>query len=193
MDNQVLKMHIENTRNLPIAFDLHLSKARGRRPLVVFCHGFKGFKDWGSFNYIAKCFANAEMHFLKFNFSGNGTTPNDLLNFADVDAFGNNNFSKELEDLDCVLNWVESDFEKTAGCSFSSITLMGHSRGGGIAILKAAKDSRIKKLITWAAVADFEKMLGSYDNEQWKQDGVVYIRNARTNQNMPLHYQLYTD
>ncbi|WP_435524823.1 hypothetical protein [Chryseobacterium indoltheticum] len=36
---------------------------------------------------------------VKFNFSHNGTTVEDPENFADLEAFGNNNYSKELSDL----------------------------------------------------------------------------------------------
>ena len=68
--------------------------------------------------------------FVKFNFSHNGTTLENPSDFKDLESFGNNNFSKELYDLDKVISWICSKFK----CP--EITLLGHSRGGGISMLK---------------------------------------------------------
>ena len=46
--------------------------------LVVFCHGFKGFKDWGAWHLVAEKFAQDGFIFLKFNFSHNGIGQEDL-------------------------------------------------------------------------------------------------------------------
>ena len=70
---------------------------------------------------------------------------------------------------------------------------MGHSRGGGISILKAATNSSVKKLVSWASVSDFEKRIQNDKVNLWKERGVVYVFNSRTNQQMPLYYQFYED
>src|SRR5690606_35987204 len=76
----------------------------------------------------------------------------------------------------------------------NSLILIGHSRGGGIAILKASEDDRITKLINWAGVSDFGKRTAtSGELEQWQKDGVKYVLNGRTKQQMPHHYQFYED
>ncbi|MBL4576986.1 MAG: alpha/beta fold hydrolase [Flavobacteriales bacterium] len=156
--------------------------------LVVFCHGFKGFKDWGHFNLVAAEFASQGLTFLKMNFSHNGTTAEKPTDFADLEAFANNNFSVELDDLGVVLDWAEEHLLHPN----EELYLMGHSRGGGIAILKTAEDQRVNKLVTWSAVSDFESRFPP-DMDRFKNEGVVYIPNARTNQNMPLHYQFVED
>ncbi|MDN3655433.1 hypothetical protein QWZ08_07345 [Ferruginibacter paludis] len=74
--------------------------------------------------------------------------------------------------------------------------LIGHSMGGGIAILQAAKDERIKKLVTWASVSECKTPWGNWPLQQmtaWEQSGVQYYTNSRTKQQMPLYYQLYLD
>jgi len=38
-------------------------------PVVIFAHGFKGFKDWGTHNLVANYFAEHGFRYLKFNFS----------------------------------------------------------------------------------------------------------------------------
>jgi len=71
------------------------------------------------------------------------------------------------------------------------IYLLGHSRGGAISILKAAEDSRVKKIVTWAAVSDFISRNKQSTIDSWKEMGVVHTFNARTKQQMPLYYQFY--
>ena len=160
---------------------------------IIFIHGYKGFKDWGHWSKIGEVFVEAGFAFLKFNFAFNGTTieaPND---FADLEAFGQNNFSKELSDVQTVLDYL-SESAPQHDIDLDQLTLIGHSRGGPIALLTAAKDKRVKSVITWAAVHELDYAWQSPKNlEKWKTEGVVYALNGRTGQQMPMYYQLYED
>ena len=176
----------------PIVLDYTYTDGMSR-PIVLFCHGFKGFKDWGHFNLIAEQFAMQGFMFVKFNFSHNGTTIQAPSDFDDLEAFGMNNFSIELDDLKDVVDWLQQDEEIGSLCDVENINLMGHSRGGGVSIIYAAEDVRIKKLITWSSVSDFESRINHIDVEQWRETGVYYILNSRTNQEMPWYFQLYED
>lgn len=184
---------IEGKHGKPILTDVFYLENSKPKPIVVFSHGFKGFKDWGHFNRVAEKFAEAGFVFVKYSFSFNGTTPEHPEDFADLEAFGNNNISKELDDLGCVIDWIERNNDLEAEVDFSNLYLIGHSRGGGITILKANEDNRVKKAVTWAAVSDFERIMAVHDVEHWKREGAVYVMNARTNQQMPLYYQLCED
>jgi esterase/lipase len=107
-------------------------------------------------------------------------------------AFGNNNFCKELDDLSLVLDWVENCQELKEEIDTSKISLFGHSRGGGIAMLKSNEDSRVKKVISWASPSNFLKRLPKKEKlAKWKKLGVAYIYNGRTKQNMPMYFQFY--
>ena len=177
---------IEGSSNKPILLDMTYLKDQSINKVIIFSHGFKGFKDWGPFNKIAECFAKQGFVFIKFNFSYNGTTLENPCDFVDLDAFGNNNFCKELDDLGLVINWVCSKFKSP------EITLFGHSRGGGISILKSSEYNKISNVISWASPADFLVKLPSYEKlKVWQQKNVAYIYNGRTKQNMPLYYQFY--
>ena len=46
--------------------------------------------------------------------------------------------------------------------------------------------------MTWAAVGDFENRFVG-DIEKFRKDGVYYILNGRTKQQMPLYYQFFED
>lgn len=160
---------------------------KSNNKLVIFSHGFKGFKDWGCFDLLAQNFVEKGFTFLKFNFSHNGTTVSDPLNFTDLEAFGNNNFSKELNDLGFVLDWVENNL------SIYDVSLLGHSRGGGISMLKSGEDKRVTRVISWASPSSFLNRMPQDRIEIWKEKGVAFVYNGRTKQNMPLYLQFYTD
>jgi uncharacterized protein len=182
---------ISGSKEKPILLDCFYKDDGQPKAIVIFVHGFKGFKDWGHFNFMAEQFAQEGIVFIKFNFSHNGTTPEDPLNFSDLEAFGNNNFTIELDDLKNVMDWALSNTLIQKEIDRNKLYLLGHSRGGGITILKAGEDERVKKIATWASVSDLINRNKLRTIETWKKDGVVYAKNARTRQDMPLYYQFY--
>ena len=116
----------------PIVTDLFYNQSHVKKPLVMFCHGYKGYKDWGAFNLMTSYFLEAGFAFLKFNFSHNGGTPEQPIDFPDLEAFGHNNYTIELNDIDSVINWVTSQSDLESNIDFSKIYFIGHSRGGAI-------------------------------------------------------------
>ncbi len=188
---------IPGPNQLPITCDVFLNTYAERLPVVIYAHGFNGFKDWGNADLFAAKFAQSGFVFVKFNFSYNGTTPEKPEEFDDLDAFGKNNYTKELEDLLTVTNWVcDKNNLHGEAMDTSRIYLIGHSMGGGIATLFAAEDARVKKLVTWAGINECKTPWGNWPPDrilEWEQTGVQYYTNTRTNQQMPLYYQLYLD
>jgi uncharacterized protein len=184
---------LTGANSLPILLDVYRPDTNVPVPVVVFAHGFKGFKDWGCWHLIAEAFTAAGFAFIKFNFSHNGTTPEDPEAFGDLEAFGRNTYSKEWEDLNVVLDWITADATEFL-FDTNHLSLIGHSRGGGLAIAKAADDDRIKKLVTWASVSSLAWLWAdeAFKNH-WKNTGVIYQKNARTGQDMPLYYSLCAD
>ncbi|HET6227013.1 MAG TPA: alpha/beta fold hydrolase [Bacteroidia bacterium] len=181
--------------NKPFLGDVSFLKNGKRKPVIIFVHGFKGFKDWGPFNKMANYFAEQNFVFVKFNFSHNGTTPESPSEFLDPEAFGKDNHSTQLNDLEEVLDWVTKNGAEELKNEIDPerIYLIGHSRGGSVAILKGAEDARVKRIVTWAAVSD---LLGGYsfeDLHNWKRDGVRWVVNTRTQQRMPVYYQYIED
>jgi pimeloyl-ACP methyl ester carboxylesterase len=176
----------------PIVTDFFFKENNNKKPVVIFCHGYKGYKDWGAWNLAATTFAKNNLFFVKFNFSHNGGTLETPIDFPDLDAFGENTFTIELDDLEDVINSVLENEDFKEEIDANNITLIGHSRGGGIITIKAAENSKITNLITWSSVSDFGSRFPNGEAlEQWKKDGIAYIINARTNQKMPHLYQFY--
>ena len=152
MSTKNLNNVLEKENKKPILFDLFLKKDGKKKAVVIFCHGYKGFKDWGAWNLVAESFSRSNFFFLKFNFSHNGGTVRNPIDFPDLDSFGNNNFSLELEDLNRVIDWILTNKEYENEIDHNEITLVGHSRGGGIVLIKASESKKIKRVITWAGV-----------------------------------------
>jgi pimeloyl-ACP methyl ester carboxylesterase len=178
---------LTGAENRPFLLDAY-QPAGATKAVVLFVHGFKGFKDWGHWDRIARFFANADIAFVKFNLSHNGTTPDSPGTFDDLEAFGQNNYSKERFDIQQALHWVQERFANLP------IFLIGHSRGGAICIVEAATRTDLAGLITWASVSSLAYAWQAPGfMEEWKKEGVYHVLNGRTGQQMPLYYQLYED
>ena len=131
-----------------------------------------------------------ELNFLKFNFSHNGVTSKNPQEFTDLEAFGNNNYTKELFDVSKIIDWVCAPNDWSQFIDMENIYLIGHSRGGGIVSLATAQDERIAKAVTWASVSNLIDRVPK-NVEDWKETGVIFQINGRTKQEMPLYYQFY--
>jgi dipeptidyl aminopeptidase/acylaminoacyl peptidase len=160
-------------------------------PAVIFAHGFKGFKDWGGFPYLLDRLAKKGFVTIGFNFSHNGITPETPCEFSRPDLFAMNTISKELDDLNCLIDYVVKNSGEFK-INNNHISLIGHSRGGGTSIIKASEDSRVKSLITLASVAAFDR----YTEKQkslWREKGYLEVPNVRTGQIMRMNLTYLED
>ena len=180
---------IESSGSRPIVGDLTYINSNQEKDLIIFCHGYKGFKDWGCWNLMANKFVSSGFHFLKFNFSHNGGTITNPIDFPDLKAFSENNYSIEVNDVSRVIDFIKSD---EFSLNYKQTHIIGHSRGGGIACLAASKFKEIKNLITLASVSNFGERFPNHNEiEKWKKNGVRYVENMRTKQMLPHLYQFY--
>lgn len=185
-------MNIENA---------HYTGAAGRNSLIdleipsdwneevlVFIHGFMGFKDWGAWHLVQAYYVERGYGFCKFNLSHNGATLASARDFPDKEAFAKNRYSYEVEDVKRAYKWIENK------CNPGIFHLIGHSRGGGIAILVARFLPKVKSVITWAAICSIENRFPKGEElDKWRQDGVRFVQNSRTRESLPQYYSLYTD
>jgi len=170
-----------------------LPAAAGPRPTVVICHGFKGFFEWGFFPSLAHLLAERGFTVVRFNFSGTGMSPGDDL-VTDLDAFRDATFSKDLEELRTILGALGTEIAP-GRVDGERIGLLGHSRGGGTALLASADPAwqdRLGALVTWAAVGTFDRM-GEEQKAAWRESGEVVIENARTGQALPMGVTVLED
>jgi len=162
----------------------NISKA----PCLILVHGFKGFKDWGFFPFTAEHFAKCGYFVITFNFSHNGIAGNDF-NLFNVDSFAKNTVSLEISELVQVINAYKNGFFGKE--VYGKIGLVGHSRGGGVAILSSLVD-KVDVYTAWASVARFDRYTERQKTE-WRKQGYFEVINSRTNQMMRMDIDLLED
>ncbi len=182
---------INNSSNEIIRLEIRHRQDVRDAPAVLICHGFKGFKDWGFFPHLSETLAHAGYVTITFNFSRNGIGA-DPQNFTELDAFAQNTYSHELEDLNCLYSAIRDGTIGKGLINPENIGLFGHSRGGGIALIFASENPDIRAIVTWAAISRVDRF-----NEQevnaWKKNGFIEIENKRTKQLMRIEKNLWDD
>lgn len=170
-----------------IAVDVRAAGRNISRPAVVTVHGFKGFKDWGMWPPFADRLARAGFTTVSLNMSGSGVEGS---GFVFPERFGHNTFSAELDDLGRVVAALYQGALEVA--TPTVLGLVGHSRGGGISILHAANDARVRALVTWSAISTVERW-HQLERKEWRVSGVRKITNARTGEVLPLYTDVLDD
>ncbi|HEU4681894.1 MAG TPA: alpha/beta fold hydrolase [Gemmatimonadales bacterium] len=188
MATPTLSKHTLNGSLGSILVDVRAGGRTSSRPAVLVLHGFKGFKDWGMFPPLAERLARAGFTAVSPNLSGSGV--DDAGEFTLPERFGHNTFSAELQDTATIIDaLMRGDLGVPAP---SMLGLIGHSRGGGVGILHAARDPRIRALVTWAAIASVDRW-PTDQRAVWRSAGRTEIKNARTGQVLPLYPDVLDD
>lgn len=147
-------------------------------PAVLVAHGFKGFKGWGWFPWIADQLAAAGLRAIRFDFSHNGVETSD---FDRLDLFAIDTPTRHQEDLRAV-----------SGAVRGPLGLLGHSRGGADVLLFAAGEPRVRCAATLAAVDHFAT-LDQAGEATIRETGYLPVPNARTKQLMPMSRLAFED
>jgi pimeloyl-ACP methyl ester carboxylesterase len=171
-----------------ILIDVRAGGRGSPRPAVVVVHGFKGFKDWGLWPSLAERMARAGLSAVTLNLSGSGV--DDTGEFVHAERFGHNTFSAELQDLRRVTDALLAGALGVAPPG--AVGLLGHSRGGGVAVLHTAGDARIEALVTWAAISTVERWPAPQRME-WRAAGMNEVKNVRTGEVLPLYTDVLDD
>ena len=130
--------------NVKIAVNGYFSS---KDEVVIVAPGWCMTKDSDAFKQISEMFAS-EYDVLALDFRGHGKSGG-LFTFA----------SKELLDLDAVVNYAK---EK----GYLKIHLTGFSLGAGLALIYAAQNNNIDKVISVSPYTDFSKI----ENHMWKKE-----------------------
>lgn len=171
----------------PVRGDVRVVEGTEPRSAVVICHGFKGFREWGFFPEVARAVAARGHAAVSFDFSHNGVGA-DGVDFSALELFERHTLTREVDEIRMVLDALP----KLLPGRPKRIGLLGHSRGGGEAVLASAEDRRVDALVTWAAIASVHR----WSEEQlarWRRGESVEIVNARTGQAMPIGPQFLRD
>lgn len=186
---------IPSTEGLPIRYDVYLPHpALEPLPIILFVHGFMGFKDWGPFPDL--CYELAGNGFaviaIDLSLNGIGDRPG-MLDRSDL--LERQTFSQDLRDIQSVLQALQLGTLPTNHYALdpTKIGIIGHSRGGHLAVIAAAECIEIQSIVTWAAIADYSKRWNASMIKSWETSGSVSITNARTQQIFNLQKSVYDD
>lgn len=141
-----MSQHLTTPEGRRLAYD----RTEGRGPGVVFLGGFKSDKE-GTKALALEAWARAEGRaFLRFDYSGHGSSSGDFLNGA-------------------IGDWFEDARAAILTLTEGPQVLVGSSMGGWIALLLArAHPAKIAGLVTIAAAPDFteDSMWAGFDDAQ---------------------------
>lgn len=127
---------LKNTHGLELLGDTHTPND-APSACVILMHGFKGYKDYGFIPVLAHDLCDAGLIVHRFNFSTSGMT-NEIDTFARPDLFALDTWSRQVEDVVRVVDAVRTG--DLVGGELP-IFIIGHSRGGGSALLAAGRHS----------------------------------------------------
>lgn len=191
-----IKGEISSSEGLPIRYDLLVPSTLNNTPLpvILFIHGFKGFKDWGAFPEACVELARSGFAVVTFNLSLCGVGSN-LEEHDEPALFRRQTLSQDLEDVGSVIEAIKMG---VITCDKGLIDrermgLIGHSRGGHTAVAAAAEYSEIQCLVTWSAVADYNSRWSEQMKKDWDEKGYTEIKNSRTGQILQLDKVVYED
>jgi pimeloyl-ACP methyl ester carboxylesterase len=189
-----------NSRGLPLRGDVMTPRTGVSTATIVICHGFKGFKEWGMFPTLGGALADAGFTVVLFNFSGSGIGDSSLVDITELDRFAADTISAQVDDLGEVIDALQAGALPVSGSPATGsptiaterIGVLGHSRGGATALIRAHEDGRIRCLVTWAAVSHLLRW-SEREMQGWQERGYMEFLNTRTQQLMRMNWTAVED
>ena len=105
--------------------------------------------------------------------------------FGELEFFQNDTISRQVEDLLSVIACVTQGKLEPDLPVQERVLLWGHSRGGGVCLLAAARAPQVKAVATWATIARVNRYF--YEAKQaWRKSGFLESESSRTGQTLKL-------
>lgn len=143
------------------SLDFRFASATGDTPqrgwLVILAHGVTGNLDRPVVADTAVALQAAGFDTLRFSFAGNGASEGD---FRDA------TITKETGDLAAVIDAVAQHY--------ANIAVVGHSMGAAVAVLMAARDTRISALVSLAGMVDTKRFAETEFGDETPDQGAMW-------------------
>lgn len=171
-----------------VLVDVRAASRDASQPAVMLLHGFKGFKDYAFLPVFAERLARAGFVAITASVSGSGVDAEG--EFTRLERFAQNSYSRELDDLVAVTAALQSGVLGVAPPS--SLGVVGHSRGGGMALLLAREVAAIGAVATWSGIGRARR----HSDEElaaWRRLGRITILHQRLRIRLPLDWVVAED
>jgi pimeloyl-ACP methyl ester carboxylesterase len=174
------------------------SQSQAAVPVLILLHGFKGFRNYSFLPWVAQHAATNGMAVLRVCFSLNGMQNTSWL-VQSTDDFARNTITRECDDVADVVNaLMQHDiFNELRSVWDGTISLLGHSRGGGIALvagkeLLQANPKALRNVAVWNSVGSWTRWTPR-QAEAWRAAGTFEMQNQRTLQTLNMHSSYLED
>ncbi len=171
-----------------ILIDVRAGSRAQAQPAVLLVHGFKGFKDYAFLPVFAERLARSGFVAVTTSVSGAGVDAEG--EFSRLERFAVNTYSKELDDLGAVLRALGAGDLGVAAPT--SLGVVGHSRGGGMALCLARETPAIRAVATWAAIGRARRHTDA-ELATWRAQGTIRILHQRLRIHLPLAFDVAED
>jgi len=150
---------IQNACNETLDYSFASGTAAAKREewIVILGHGVTGNKDRPVIVDTASTLNAAGFDTLRFSFAGNGDSGG---------RFEEATITKEVGDLASVIDAISDLYPK--------IAYIGHSMGGAVGVLLAAKDHRINALFSLAGMVDTKSFAETEFGEERPDEGCMW-------------------
>lgn len=155
----------KNKNNEQLVGVLHQPPGRQKFPAVIICHGFGGAKSDKKFVRLARALVKVKTACFRFDFTGCGDSEGDFTKVT---------IKRQIADLDQAITFLQQQ----KNINKNKIAFLGHSLGGAIAALYAARNNfPAKTLIFWAPAFNQKELFKLWDDggqlAKWKKQGFI--------------------
>lgn len=169
-----------------IDYIINFEEDKENKPVFLFLHGFKAYKDWGFYPFLCESVARRGAISIRFDFSLSGLADGNNLIY-DNDKFSRNTIAQEVEDAKFIINKILSGEILPPDVNFNGkIYLCGHSRGSAIALLVASEFEQVQKLSMISPIASFDRY-SERQKEIWKRQGYVEFKMSHSGQKLRIN------
>lgn len=174
-----------------IRYDVRYINSIKDKTLLVFIHGFRGFRNWGFIPYFCEKFAEAGYITLNMDLSYNGIV-DWKIPIYDNDLFSRQTVSSMVEDIEILHDRVLSNQIIPKEANFNGkIILSGHSLGAALALVMNDLQN-VSKSILIAPIAKFDRNT-QRQKDSWLKKGEIEIKIAKTGQKLTLLPEYFLD